>query len=192
MLPTVYPSMRVLTTAPCLPHRYRHVATRGSLLYFLIVDMANVNPMYQVSLQQFLEIFVQSIERAEPAPLAHKRIANIVDFCTFHTTCYMERGFFERHKQIWSLMLAMKIQSVSGALSGAAVQALLTAGGALDIKSVAPKPADWIPDAVWLNCFALQNAAPTAFHALPNSMQARSSDWRTWYNPFLRAAEYPF
>ena len=65
---------------------YRPVATRGSLLYFLIVDMAAVNPMYQVSLQQFLALFDQSIERAATAPLASKRIANIVEYATFHVT----------------------------------------------------------------------------------------------------------
>ena len=49
---------------------YRPVATRGSLLYFLVVDMAAINNMYMVSLQQFLELFDFSIDNSDKAPLA--------------------------------------------------------------------------------------------------------------------------
>ena len=61
--------------------------------------MSLVNWMYNTSLQQFLELFDQSTERADPAPLASKRIGNIIDYLTFYVTCYMQRGLFERHKQ---------------------------------------------------------------------------------------------
>ncbi len=62
--------------------QFRPVATRGSVLYFSVVELSLVNVMYQTSLDQFLEIFMGSMDRAEKASLASKRFV-----CCRHCGC---------------------------------------------------------------------------------------------------------
>jgi dynein heavy chain len=44
---------------------YRSVAIRGSILYFVIADLAGIDPMYQYSLVYVKRLFNSAIERSE-------------------------------------------------------------------------------------------------------------------------------
>lgn len=136
----------------------------------------------QVSLQQFLALFDQSIEKSLPAPLASKRVVNIADLLSFLTTCHIGRALSETHKLLWLLMLALKIETVSGTLPPAALPLLLSGGAGLDIKTERPKPAEWVPDSVWLSLLALSYALPERWGELPELFSRSLSDWRHWYD----------
>lgn len=41
--------------------RYLPVATRGAVLHFVLADLENLNPMYQFSLNWFINMFEQCI-----------------------------------------------------------------------------------------------------------------------------------
>ena len=65
--------------------KYRVVATRGSVMYFVIADMAEVEPMYQFSLKYFKQLFNQTIQTSEKNPDLNKRLEILLDQCTIDT-----------------------------------------------------------------------------------------------------------
>ena len=44
---------------------YVPVANRAQILYFCVADLANIDPMYQYSLEWFITIFISTINIAE-------------------------------------------------------------------------------------------------------------------------------
>lgn len=65
--------------------KYRVVATRGSVLYFVIADMAQVDPMYQFSLKYFKQLFNNTISGSEKSKDLAKRLRILLDKTTADT-----------------------------------------------------------------------------------------------------------
>ena len=93
---------------------FRPVATRGSVLYFVIVEMSMVNVMYQTSLRQFLGVFDISMARSQKSPVNAKRIQNIIDYLTFAVFNYNARGLYEADKFLFTLLMTMKVEMNAG------------------------------------------------------------------------------
>ena len=112
------------------------MATRGSILYFLIVELSKVNVMYQTSLKQFLVLFDISVTKSKATHVIEKRLANILDYLTKLIWKYTARGLYEKHKFLFTLLLALKIDMNSGHLSYTEFNLLLKGGASLDLNSV--------------------------------------------------------
>jgi len=160
--------------------QFRSVATRGSVLYFSIVEMSLVNVMYQTSLTQFLELFVGSIEKAEKAALASKRVSNIIETMTYVTYRYVNRGLYEQDKLTFVLLVTLRILVTAGHLKSTDVTVFLRGGAALDVNNVQRKPFQWMSNEVWLNVVQLQISSEF-YSSLVDRMVSNESAWKRWY-----------
>ena len=88
---------------------YRPVATRASLIYFIMKDLYKINPMYQFSLKSFKIAFSKAIERAKTSVDIKVRVINLIDNITYSLFVYTTRGLFEQHKLIFTSQLTFQI-----------------------------------------------------------------------------------
>jgi dynein heavy chain, axonemal len=162
--------------------QYRPVATRGSVLYFSIVDVSNINEMYQTSLDQFVQLFLQSMTISDKATLQTKRVKNIIDTLTYIVYRYINKGLYERHKLLFVFIVTTKILISAGVLDPHEVSLFLRGGAAYDVNSLARKKPDWVRDnETWANVMALSDET-TVFKSLPDNMVRRPAEWSAFYD----------
>ena len=139
---------------------YREHAFRGALLFFCVAAISSIDPMYQFSLQWFMNLFLNGIDKAEKDDDVAKRIAKLKEYFTFSFYNNVCRSLFERHKLMFSFFLCFSIIKEDGKVDDMEFRSLLT-GATLTVTPTVPNPAsDWLTEQTWNELSFLATTLP--------------------------------
>nr|XP_060635826.1 dynein axonemal heavy chain 2 [Anolis sagrei ordinatus] len=159
---------------------YRACAQRASILFFVLNDMGRIDPMYQFSLDAYIDLFNLSITKSHRSSKLDERIRFLNEYHTYAVYRYTCRGLFERHKLLFSFQMCAKILEVSGNLKMDEYNFFLRGGVVLDREGQMDNPCtSWLADTYWDNITELDKL--TNFHGIMNSFEQYPRDWNLWY-----------
>ncbi|XP_077988088.1 dynein axonemal heavy chain 2-like [Glandiceps talaboti] len=159
---------------------YRSCAQRASILFFVLNDMGRIDPMYQFSLDAYIDLFNMSIDKSQRSPTLETRITNLNEYHTYAVYRYTCRGLFEKHKLLFSFQMCAKILEAAGKLNMDEYNFFLRGGIVLDKEEQMDNPCPgWLVDSAWDNITELDKLAN--FHGLAASFEQYPRDWNIWY-----------
>jgi dynein heavy chain len=163
---------------------YRPVATRGSLLYFVIADLGLLDPMYQYSLSYFKMLFNYCIEVSEKSNDLATRLTTVIDYVTYFVYLTVSRGLFEAHRLIFSFLICTSVMRNVEKIPFPEWNFLLRGAGALAGNvGEGPNPDDsWITAQMWELVNALEVLVPDSFNGFTADFQNHVADWQVWFD----------
>jgi len=78
---------------------YRACAERASILFFVLNDMSQIDPMYQFSLDAYISLLVLPIEKSPACQNFEDRIIGLNDYHTYSVYRYSENLILKYHYQ---------------------------------------------------------------------------------------------
>ena len=180
--------------------KYRGVANRASLLFFLMNDLDKIHTYYIYSLEAFTAVFFRGIdlvpnvvlddtavdEDATPEAIAaandlilSQRCTILIDSITKTVFSYIRRGLFEMDKVTVATLLTLRIAVNDGSLSSEEVEYLVESKQNPDAGNMGPLH-EWLPAAIWPRIKALEGLK--IFSTLGDNMQSDSDYWEKWFN----------
>ena len=161
---------------------YRAAAIRSSIAYFVLNDMARVDPMYQFSLDAYVELFNKSIQDSKKAH-GQMNVKDRVEVINAHHTLQVYRttcvGLFERHKLLFSFQLCIKIMQRDNKVPQSEFDFFCFGGVVVDRSDQKTNPTNWIDEASWDNLCELEQLGP--FSGLVSSVEQSQREWKAWY-----------
>ncbi|XP_048524356.1 dynein axonemal heavy chain 2 [Dendroctonus ponderosae] len=159
---------------------YRPCAKRAAILFFVLNDMGNIDPMYQFALDAYIFLFSKSIAKSPKCAVLQDRINALNEYHTFSVYRNTCRALFEKHKLLFSFHMCIKILTAQGKIVVNEYAFLLKGGVVLDRENQMENPcAAWLNEIAWDNITEMDKLQ--GFHGVIDSFEQYSRDWYNWY-----------
>jgi len=159
---------------------YRPVAYRTAVLFFCIVELTNIDPMYQYSLQWFQKLFTIAIDQSPKSDVFAERLEILKDYFTEALYQNICRGLFEKDKTLFSFALCSRIMKGDNRIDDAELRYLLV-GPTSDMVEHGPAiPAEWVGKPRWNEVLTL--AQLPAFAGFDKAFERHLPHFRKIYD----------
>ena len=158
---------------------YKPVAFSTQVLFFCIGTLANIEPVYQYSLQWFISLFITSIQKSERSKNVEERMASLDKHFLYNLYLNICRSLLEKDKIVFSFMLTVRIMQSKGLVDGVEWMFMLTGGIAMD--NPFPNPcAKWLSEKSWGEVCRLNEIK--GYQGLKGSFSTMGNEWQKIYD----------
>lgn len=161
---------------------YRNVATRGSVIYFVVANLALVDPMYQYSLQFYKELFTQRLQKTDKKDVLQDRLDLLIADITNSIYTNVCRGLFEKDKLLYAFMIAANIQLQAKAITDKEwlifMVGVIVDDEVLDGKAIPSNiKVRNVTEKLWSCAVMLEHQLPEIFGGLCSSISKNDDAW---------------
>lgn len=167
--------------------KYQSVSEFSAVLYYCISDLANIDPMYQYSLDSFINLYIGSIQRAEKSRKIETRCLNLINAFTYDLYSNITRSLFEKDKLLFSFILCSKIMISQGRLNEKEFMFFLTGG--ISMENTYENPTPWLPKSSWDEICRVDSLP--IFAGFRESFVKYHTDWKEIYDNFDENGRFP-
>ncbi|CCW70167.1 unnamed protein product [Phytomonas sp. Hart1] len=161
--------------------RYRPVATRGSIIYSVLSELAGLDRMYQNSLVFFKQLFTKTLNQTPRRENVEERVGLLLPAITLETYGTICRGLFEKDKLIFAFLLYSHIARHAGEMSEEEwLFALKGSEGQSYLSDMNYRTPDWLPALQWNEVIALSTRIKK-FAGLLDEIRKHPDEWKAWF-----------
>merc|ERR1712216_215296 len=126
------------------------------MLYFMLTKLSSVNPMYQYSLDAYIQFFYKGMYNAIANEDVKVRSENLVNCLRLTIFTWVSRGLFEDHKIIFMALLTFELMRrnlLAEEMHQSHFDFLIRAPKSLAEENTL----EWLPNEAWQTVIALQS-----------------------------------
>ncbi|XP_058249288.1 dynein axonemal heavy chain 11 [Hemibagrus wyckioides] len=151
---------------------YRPVAQRATLLYFIIKELHNINPMYQYSFKAFSAVFHKAIEQTPRDEDVAVRVLCLTEAVTYSVFMYTSQGLFQKDRLTFLTHTAFQILLMKGSIESEELDLLLH----FPVESSSGSPVSFLSPQAWGTIRDL--SVLEAFRGLDRDIEGSPKRWR--------------